>query len=142
LSDAHFDRRGAQISGGNGWAMLISRSDFQWVGGRFPFWEKPVRADIFVAWRFKNESSSVGAISPEYAAPTELEIVLADVLQICRAYGATAVIIQGVTGFGLGRKNVSLQCGQAIACPANSFGKTMFPPQFGQLILDSAINTG
>jgi hypothetical protein len=32
--------------------------------------------------------SSVGATSSEYAAPMELEIVLADVLQICRAYGA------------------------------------------------------
>jgi hypothetical protein len=26
-----------------------------------PFREKPDRAEIFVAWRFKNESSSVGA---------------------------------------------------------------------------------
>jgi hypothetical protein len=50
--------------------------------------EKPVRADIFVAWQFKNEPSSVGAASSEYAAPTELENILADVLQICRAYGA------------------------------------------------------
>jgi len=37
--------------------------------GRFPFLEKARRADIFVAWRFKNESSSVGATSPDYAAP-------------------------------------------------------------------------
>jgi hypothetical protein len=41
----------------------------------FSFWEKPVRADIFVVWRFKNESSSVRATSSGYAAPTELEIV-------------------------------------------------------------------
>ena len=55
-----------------------------------PILGKARRADIFVAWRFKNEPSSVGAAYPDGVAPTELEIILADVLQICRAYGAMA----------------------------------------------------
>jgi hypothetical protein len=37
-----------------------------------PFWEKPVRAGIFVAWQFKNKQSSIGATSSEYATPTAL----------------------------------------------------------------------
>jgi hypothetical protein len=39
---------------------------------RFTFSGKARRAGIFVALRFKNEQSSVGATSSEYAAPTGL----------------------------------------------------------------------
>src|ERR1017187_9063944 len=45
---------------------------FKGTANDSPFREKPVRADIFVAWRFKNKQSSVRATSSEYAAPTEL----------------------------------------------------------------------
>jgi hypothetical protein len=38
-------------------------ADFQWDGGRCSIWGKARRADIFVAWRSKNEPSSVGATS-------------------------------------------------------------------------------
>ena len=58
--------------------MPIPRADFQGDGGRFPFLEKPVRADIFVVWRFQNESSSVGATSWRPTARTG----------ICRPDGA------------------------------------------------------
>jgi hypothetical protein len=75
--------------------MPIPRADLQGDDGRSPFQEKPVRADIFVAWRFKNESSSVGAASWRPSArimpPRRgLNLVWVAVLQRCRAYGATA----------------------------------------------------
>jgi hypothetical protein len=66
-SSAKWPRSTSHASGlfrkGGQAAFLITRI-FKGTANDFPFQEKPVRADIFVVWRFKNEPSSVGATSP------------------------------------------------------------------------------
>jgi hypothetical protein len=86
-------------------------ADFQGDGGRCSIWGKARRADIFVAWRSKNESGSVGATSWWPSARTMpprrgLNLVWVVVLQRCRAYGAAECgdNSPAIYGWGIGRQ--------------------------------------